>query len=283
MNVLTVTVELETSTFAALAVHHLAPPVVPSNLRSACSVASCAAETTQTFNNLSSSSIIDWVDTLSTKVTLDSVVSNVAIQISGFISASLSVPFAIRGKTSGVTADVTAITAVGGSIAEVNISGNGNGFTVNEEFEIILVAGSGDSFDDEAVAATFNINRKGVVYTVAVANGGVGYAVNDEIIIIGTRIGGATPANDVVITVTSVTDDSTNSIQTFTSTGTSVGGKFIALTGAEYVQHSDNGQDWTELSLPVVGNYQSLIAGDGNFLAINNVQNTRLFLKLNLN
>ena len=231
-------------------------------------------ETTQTFNNLSSSSIIDWVDTLSTKVTLDSVVSNVAIQISGVISASLSVPFSIRGKTSGVTADVTAITAVGGSIAEVNISGNGNGFTVNEEFEIILVAGSGDSFDDEAVAATFNINRKGVVYTVAVANGGVGYAVNDEIIIIGTRIGGATPANDVVITVTSVTDDSTNSIQTFTSTGTSVGGKFIALTNAEYVQHSDNGQDWTELSLPVVGNYQSLIAGDGNFLAINNSADT---------
>ena len=50
----------------------------------------------------------------------------------------------------------------------------------------------------------------GKTYSVTNVNPGAGYAVNDTITIAGTSLGGTSPANDIVITVTSNSDDSTN-------------------------------------------------------------------------
>ena len=49
--------------------------------------------------------------------------------------------------------------------------------------------------------AAFNISTAGGSYTAVVATAGEGYAVNDEILIPGTDLGGSSPANDCTLTV----------------------------------------------------------------------------------
>lgn len=50
---------------------------------------------------------------------------------------------------------------------------------------------------------TFNVTDvTGVYDTIAIANPGTGYDVGDTVTILGTSLGGATPANDLVITIT---------------------------------------------------------------------------------
>jgi hypothetical protein len=68
-------------------------------------------------------------------------------------------------------------------------------------------------------AATVDVIKNANVYSVSLVKGGTGYAVGDNLIILGTRVGGQTPENDITITVTDVSDDSTASIIGFTYTG----------------------------------------------------------------
>ena len=225
--------------------------------------------TKQTFTNVIGDANIPWVDDSGTAVTINTIVSEQSIQVLGSFASNPRVPFEIQGNTSGTTANVTAITANTGSILEVDLSGNGNNFTQGETITIILVSGTGDTFDDDPIPASFDVVRVGSTYTLTVNAPGAGYVVGDEITLLGNLVGGVSPANDITITVTGVSDDSTSSIQTFTHTGTSLPKRFVALTNAEYVQYSDNGQNWTELSLPFIGNYTSLISSDiGIFVAI---------------
>jgi len=65
------------------------------------------------------------------------------------------------------------------------------------------VTGSGSS-------ATFNITRQGTAYSLAIANGGSGFADGNTLSIAGTALGGLSPANDIVITVTSVDSGTIN-------------------------------------------------------------------------
>ena len=116
--------------------------------------------------------------------------------------------------------------------------------------------------------------RVGKSYSVTVSTPGAGYKTGDKITIIGTRLSGVTPTNDLVITVATVSDDSTAGIETFTFAGQARGKRFVALTNAEYVQYSDNGLDWTESSLPFIGDYRALIAAEtGRFIAVANNTN----------
>ena len=74
------------------------------------------------------------------------------------------------------------------------------------------VTGSGSS-------ATFNITRQGTAYSLAIASGGSGFADGDTLSIAGTALGGLSPANDIVITVTS---HDTGAINAATVAGISV-------------------------------------------------------------
>jgi hypothetical protein len=65
-------------------------------------------------------------------------------------------------------------------------------------------------------SATFNITRNNTVYTVVKNATGSGYALNDTIKILGTQVGGQSPVNDIIITVTGV---SGNAVDTISSTG----------------------------------------------------------------
>jgi hypothetical protein len=69
--------------------------------------------------------------------------------------------------------------------------------------------GSGASFDVYICGTTYN--------SITVVTSGVDYVVGDTITILGTDIGGASPTNDLTITVTGLTPNSTGSV--FVSTG----------------------------------------------------------------
>ena len=66
--------------------------------------------------------------------------------------------------------------------------------------------------------ATFDVTRTGTVYTAVINAGGANYIATETITILGTALGGATPANDCTITVNTV--DGSGVIQTLTPSGT---------------------------------------------------------------
>lgn len=227
-------------------------------------------DTTETYSEVSGGSDIIWRDDLLGFVTVNEIISPVAIKFNAQFATDPLVPFDIRGRTSGAETTITAITANTGELIEVDITGNGDSFTVGEEIDIVLTAGTGDTFDDDPVPATFNVVRAGEAYTVTLVNGGAGYEPGNVITILGTQLGGATPANDLLITVSTVSQDSTNGILTFTSAGRGRRGRFVSLTSSEYARYSEDGIDWIERQLSFIGDYRKLIAGNNRFIAVAN-------------
>ena len=141
--------------------------------------------------------------------------------------------FLVEGTEIGGTTpanDVTiTITGIGdnstGSVGTVSAAGTApalaNTFTG--------VAGS--NLTNSGTGATFDITRSGSNYiTVEVNNlGGSDYNVGNTITVLGTDIGGATPANDAVVTVTSTNSGAINGV---TVSGTAVGGDALELVNA---------------------------------------------------
>ena len=222
---------------------------------------------TETYTGVTASGNVIWRDDNETRITVSSIVSDVAIQFNAVLSLNPTVPFNIQGRTSGAEATVTAITANTGEIIEVDVTSGGSSFQAGEEIDLILTSGTGNIFDGVATPAVLTVVREGTEYNVTFTNDGAGYAVGDKITVPGTSLGGTTPANDLTITVTEVTDDSTSSIVNFTSAGTGRGGRFVSLTNIENARYSDNGTDWTEITLPFTTTMTSLSAGNNRFIA----------------
>ena len=225
-------------------------------------------DTTETYTDVSGGSNLIWKDDETNFITISSIISDTAIQFNAVFATNPEVPFNIKGRTSGATAEVTAISANTGEIIEVAVTANAQNFQVGEELDLVLVSGSGETFDAAAIPATFNVLREGENYTPTIVTGGSGYNVGDIITILGTALGGTTPANDLKITVTATSEDSTNSISTFTSSGTGSTGMFVLLTNSEKARYSTNGTLWTEVDLPYVATNTKLIAGNNRFLAL---------------
>ena len=61
---------------------------------------------------------------------------------------------------------------------------------------------SGTNIVGTGANATFDVVRSGTVYSVTVNNDGNGYGTNDTLKILGSSVGGLSPINDIVITVT---------------------------------------------------------------------------------
>ena len=221
---------------------------------------------TETYTGVTAGGNVIWRDDVPQRVTVRTIVSPTALQFNAYFAADPIVPFDIRGRDSGAEATITAITANTNDIIEVNADDT-SGFIVGEEIDLILEAGTGNTFDGVASAAEFNITRLGTAYSITLTNSGSGYSVNDKITIPGTQLGGISPDNDLTLKVTEVTDDSTSSIVTFTQTGTGRGGRFVSLTSVENTRYSDNGTDWTEVELPFTATMTSLSAGNNRFIA----------------
>jgi len=96
---------------------------------------------------------------------------------------------------------------------------------------------SGDNL--VGTGAIFNIATSGGNYTGTVVDGGEGYAVGDEIVILGSDLGGTSPDNDATMTVTGSVD-SIGGIITVTGSGNAVSGNG-QFDGVEGFNESPNG------------------------------------------
>jgi hypothetical protein len=136
--------------------------------------------------------------------------------------------------------------------------------------------GSGIVVEDDGLtplAAEFTVIKLGRNYTVTLTSAGAGYAVGDTIVIDGSEVGGISNEHDITLTVTNISDDSTNSIVSFTTDSTNIAasGKFIlAPSSGHFIRYSSDGDTWTAGDLPTDGNWKCLAAGDNKFVAITN-------------
>ena len=118
--------------------------------------------------------------------------------------------------------------------------------------------------------ATFDISYSAGIYTVTIATAGINYGLNQQIRVIGTALGGATPANDLTITVSTV--GTSNSISAITSSGTAPGGS-ASYTGVSGTNLSPAGSAATFNISRASGSYTvaSIDNGGGNYLIGNRI------------
>ena len=139
--------------------------------------------------------------------------------------------------------------------------------------------GTGTVVEDDGlvpIEATFNVTKVGRNYTISIVDGGAGYEFGQELVISGDQVGGETPLNDLLILITEVSNDSTNSIisaeqKTF-GTGEdneASSGRFVAISsGGSAAIYSSNGVDWNQISLPSSGDWKCIAGGNNRFVAI---------------
>ena len=95
----------------------------------------------------------------------------------------------------------------------------------------------------------FTVYRNGSKYIPLVTVGGSNYARGDTINLLGTSLGGTTPANDLLLTVTSV-NATTGAITVVDNDGIGLSGEFIAAGNASAtIQRSTDGITWTTQAL----------------------------------
>lgn len=143
-------------------------------------------------------------------------------------------------------------------------------------------ASAGTGTTDPAITesnATFDVVRNGRTYVVTAvpnvsgvpASGtGAGYSIGDELLIQGSQLGGINGANDIVITVTSTTNDSTNAVRNFTYRGTGTSGKFVVLEkNGTAGLYSTNGINWPDgFTIPSSEDWSSITNGNNMFVAV---------------
>ena len=127
--------------------------------------------------------------------------------------------------------------------------------------------GSGEALTG-ADQAIFNVVKTKTNYEVTLLDGGAGYIAGDVLTILGTNLGGETPANDLTITVSSSSEDSTNSILTFVSTGSPKAERIVAVAQPNYAVYSDDGETFSESILSFDANYIKILSGDSRFVAV---------------
>ena len=230
---------------------------------------------TESYIGVTAGGNVIWRDDIGIRITVSEIVSDTALQFTASFANNPVLPLEIQGRTSGATATIINISANTGELIEVDIEENGSSFIEGEEIDLLLEAGTGNTFDGQPSASQFNIVREGIDYNVTLTNPGSGYSVDDKITISGQALGGETPENDLTITITEVSDDSTSSIINFTTAGVGRGGRYVSLTDAENARYSDNGTDWTEVQIPL-GDYKKLIHGNNRFLALSHDTNAYL-------
>jgi hypothetical protein len=130
-------------------------------------------------------------------------------------------------------------------------------------------SGTGTTEGIAAAIATFNVVKQGRDYTITINNAGAGYQLGQLLTIDGDLIGGASPLNDLIILVTDVSDDSTNSIlaaqQKTYGTGEdneAASGRFVVVSsGGSAALYSEDGTNWTDFNMPTAGDWKCLAAG----------------------
>jgi len=108
--------------------------------------------------------------------------------------------------------------------------------------------------------ATFNVIKKGTNYIVTVAVGGTEYTRLDVLTIVGTNLDGATTANDITLTVTSI-NSVTGAVTAFDQLGVAQGGNFVALVSGSTTAYTSIGGAWTSRTLSASRDWISTASG----------------------
>ena len=127
--------------------------------------------------------------------------------------------------------------------------------TSNEYTGVSATGGDGS-------AATFDVIRNGSKYYLTVNNAGTGYSRLDELTIAGTSVGGASTANDITVTLTTI-NSTTGAIVNFDFDGIGRSGQFLAVGAGTNGALSVDGASWSAEVLPTLaaGNFSSIASG----------------------
>ena len=106
------------------------------------------------------------------------------------------------------------------------------------------VAGTGGT----GTGATFNVIKKGTKYLVSIAAAGTGYVRLNTLTIAGTSLGGVSTTNDITITITAINSLS-GAVLAVDTTGSGVGGNFVALLSGSATAETSIGGTWTSRTL----------------------------------
>jgi hypothetical protein len=142
------------------------------------------------------------------------------------------------------------------------VFGNGEG-----NYTLAATGGSGNS-------VTFDVRRIQGTYQVTANNPGFNYVNGDVLTITGSNLGGATPANNLTITLTGVDPDSGGVVQ-FTTAGTAISQQWVAVGyDTDKAYSSPDGVTWTERTLPLSDDWQAIaygaVNGIGTYVAVAN-------------
>ena len=123
------------------------------------------------------------------------------------------------------------------------------------------------STSGSGTGSVWQVVRRGNRYTdVVISNAGTNFARLDTITLAGASLGGATPTNNITITVLAV-NATTGAITAFEHTGNAAGGNFVALpVGSRTPETSPDGSTWTALTnvLPSTSNWTAIASGELN-------------------
>ena len=118
------------------------------------------------------------------------------------------------------------------------------------------------TYDGAGIGATFQVRRNGFKYIPVLQTAGTGYTRLETITIAGTSMGGLSPENDLVITITAVSP-STGAVIEFDFDGYGSGGRFVAVgnTGSTAGAYSSDGVTWSAMTLPSTGDWSAVAYG----------------------
>ena len=110
--------------------------------------------------------------------------------------------------------------------------------------------------------ATFDVTRNGSKYYLTTNAAGTDYTRLETLTIAGTDVGGASPANDITVTLISI-NSATGSVAEFDFAGIAQSGKFLAVGAGTNGAVSIDGENWTAEVLPTLGggNWSSIADG----------------------
>ena len=197
------------------------------------SVTGTAPDATESYNNPAyTSNTVGGADATFNVTRLDTAYSaSVVVGGTGYLAGE---EFVILGSnlggvdvTNNATITISAVDASTGEITGVTIAGT----ALDTKTVTQLSQFDGEAINQVGSTGTFDVVLNAGSYTVTVNTPGAGYYVDQSIRIQGTTLGGASPANDVTITISSV--DASGAITGITATGTAPGGtaSYTAIGG----------------------------------------------------
>jgi hypothetical protein len=119
----------------------------------------------------------------------------------------------------------------------------------------------------EGSGATWTVIRNGYKYIPVIQAAGTGYNRLETITIAGTSLGGLSPTNDLVLTITAVNSSTGAILEIDHGDGYGIGGTFVAVqSGSRQTATSQDGTTWTSnaLALPSTASWSAVTYGTFN-------------------